>query len=321
MGTKDLAWKNFLEHEEIVKGLLELAVEPAQDQFQELTLRRMPTHEALFEKDGHQRQKAVGRERDGCWRMSWRQPNGQRAQAILGIEVQSGIDPSMAVRVAVADVMNYNAQAEAKVMEAKIESQEEMRDFLYPALPEKPLELVVTLVIYTGKQAWDARCSLRQMVDVPQPFTLDDVPGFQFRLLDLRRIPEKKLVNGEKNSRSVIKYLKVHEDKEALRRLVKSDEDYQVVLVDTARVIQAVTGAQFKIPNNEEYMNMCKAEQDLCDEAARLGEARGEERGIQQGIRVYVSKLRQLGVAEKDILAGLSEDFHLSLDKALEYLR
>ncbi|MBQ6473120.1 MAG: hypothetical protein IJJ33_14135 [Victivallales bacterium] len=139
----------------------------------------------------------------------------------------------------------------------------------------------------------------------------------------------------------MIKYLKVHEDKEALRQLVKGDEDYQMVRVDTARVIQAVTGARFKIPNNEEYMNMCKAEQDLCDEAAKLGEergiligeargeergiqigeARGKERGLKQGIRVYASRLRQLGVDEKDILAGLSEDFHISLDKALEYLR
>ena len=47
------------------------------------------------------------RERDGCWRMSWRLPDGQQASAIPGVEVQTEMDPVMPVRVAMEDVINY----------------------------------------------------------------------------------------------------------------------------------------------------------------------------------------------------------------------
>ncbi len=58
---------------------------------------------------------------------------------------------------------------------------------------------------------------------------------------------------------------------------------------------------------------MCKAEQELCEEARNQGRA--------EGIQVYVSKLRRMGVAEEDILAALVEDFQLSTDQARAYLQ
>ena len=318
MGNKDSAWQRFLMHEEIVEGLLELAVDVGHGMFPELNLQRMPTREIVFLKNRGNREKAVGRERDGCWRMTWKQPDGRQASAILGIEVQSDIDPAMAVRVAMEDAINYSTQAEEETESRKGKGTGDGNGaFLYPGLPPRPLELAVTLVIYTGKRPWDAPCDLREMVGVPRPFLPDDVPGFQFRLLDLRRVPEKKLGTTEKNSRSVIKYLKVQEDKEALRKLLETDEDYQAVPVDTARVIRAITNASFKIPRNKESVNMCKAEQELCEEARNQGIAKGRDEGIQ----VYVSKLRRLGVAEEDILTALVEDFQLSTDQARAYLQ
>ena len=112
MSKVDLAWKKFLEHEEIVEGLLELAVSPEHGVFQKLGLRRTTIHEMLFSDDGHhgERAKAVNRERDACWQISWRQADGRSKHAILGFEVQSEIDPSMPVRVAMVNAMNYSSQ-------------------------------------------------------------------------------------------------------------------------------------------------------------------------------------------------------------------
>ena len=275
---------------------------------------------------------------------------------------------------------DYSNQAEAETERARGERERSRRQgrgkargtFLYPALPPKPLEMVATLVIYTGKRHRGACRSLRGMVKVHPPFTARDVPGFQFRLLDLRRVPEKMLVSCEKNSRSVIRYeviaklssqppsrrgamasslklsvvttlrfrsspslaafwrlggsfaitshLKAHDDKEALRELLKSDRDFRRVLVDTARVIQAVTGAKFKIPKNKGVMDMCKAERELCREAAKIAEARGEARGKKQGIMVYVARLMRLGVSKENIAKALAEDYSLPLAEALAHL-
>ena len=64
-------------------------------------------------------------------------------------------------------------------------------------------------------------------------------------------------------------------------------------------------------------MNMCKAEQELCEEARNQGKAEGMRKGIQ----VYVSKLRRLGVVEEDILTALVEDFQLSANQARAFLQ
>ena len=337
MSKKDDAWRKYLEHEKIVAGLLELTVDSSLGKFQKLRLTRMDTRELRFVADDSKGEKAVKRERDGCWRMSWKLPDGQQACAILGIEVQTEMDSVMPVRVAMEDVINYSNQAEEDTERARREREKMKRQrqrksresFLYPALPPKPLEMVVTLVIYTGKQAWNTGRSLRKMVKVHPPFSPKDVPGFQFRLLDLRRVPEKKLASCEKNSRSVIKYLKAHDDKEALRELLKGDRDFKRVLVDTARVIQAITGAKFKIPKHKEVINMCKAERELCKEAAQIaatiaearGEKRGEKRGEEKGIAIYVTRLMHLGINKENIVKALAEDYKLPRVKALTYLQ
>ncbi|MBQ6473544.1 MAG: hypothetical protein IJJ33_16270, partial [Victivallales bacterium] len=100
-----------------------------------------------------------------------------------------------------------------------------------------------------------------------------------------------------------------------------------------ARVIRAVTGASFRIPRKKETMNMCKAEQELCEEAERIGETRGKEAGMQagmkagrkvgkeEGILAYVARLLRMNVSRKDVLVALCEDFHLSREKALTYLQ
>jgi len=74
---------------------------------------------------------------------------------------------------------------------------------------------------------------------------------------------------------------------------------------------------------------MCKAEQELCKEAARKaailgekrGEKRGKKRGEERGILAYVGRLTRLGISKENILEALAEDFHLSHRKALAYLR
>ena len=131
----------------------------------------------------------------------------------------------------------------------------------------------------------------------------------------------------------MIKYLKVYEDKEALRRLLETDEEFQEVLVDTGRVIRAVTGASFRIPRKKETMNMCKAERELCEEAEKIGETRGEEKGRKKGrkegrkegekrgILAYVSRLLRMNVSKEDLLDALCEDFRLSRKKAMTYLQ
>ena len=115
---------------------------------------------------------------------------------------------------------------------------------------------------------------------------------------------------------AITSHLKAHDDKEALRELLKSDRDFRRVLVDTARVIQAVTGAKFKIPKNKGVMDMCKAERELCREAAKIAEARGKKAGI----TVYVARLMRLGVSKENIAKALAEDYSLPLAEALAHL-
>ncbi|MBQ6473435.1 MAG: hypothetical protein IJJ33_15725, partial [Victivallales bacterium] len=95
-----------------------------------------------------------------------------------------------------------------------------------------------------------------------------------------------------------------------------------------ARVIRAVTGASFRIPRKKETMNMCKAEQELCEEAERIGETRGKEAGMKEGMKegekrgilAYVARLLRMNVSRENVLDALCEDFHLSREQAMTYL-
>ena len=110
--------------------------------------------------------------------------------------------------------------------------------------------------------------------------------------------------------------------------MLKQDEDFKSVPQDTVCLIKAISGAQFKIPEKEEKIDMCYAEKFWWDQAKRKGRVEGKKEGKkegkreerEQGMSRYVARLNALGVAFQEIVSYLAKDFRMSQRKARLWL-
>ena len=73
-----------------------------------------------------------------------------------------------------------------------------------------------------------------------------------------------------------MKFIKYSGDKDALWKMINSDESFKTVSRDTANLINVVTKSGFKMNENEEVVDMCKAIMDIKEEGREEG--REEER-------------------------------------------
>ena len=80
-------------------------------------------------------------------------------------------------------------------------------------------------------------------------------------------------------------FIKYSKDKEKLYNLVKNDIRFHRIDKKAGRVINAVTGARINMDESGETIDMCKAIQDLQDEAMQAGIKKGIQTGIQTGIK------------------------------------
>ena len=89
---------------------------------------------------------------------------------------------------------------------------------------------------------------------------------------------------------------------------------------DAARVIRAVTRTPFKVDEDSEVVDVCKAIDEMMAESRAKGMEQGIAQGIEQGIKQGISQGRLEGKAEGGIfaLAGLVHDGLISLSVAAE---
>ena len=89
---------------------------------------------------------------------------------------------------------------------------------------------------------------------------------------------------------------------------------------DAARVISAVTRTPFKVDEDSEVVDVCKAIDEMMAESRAKGMEQGIAQGIEQGFKQGISQGRLEGKAEGGIfaLAGLVHDGLISLSVAAE---
>lgn len=70
-------------------------------------------------------------------------------------------------------------------------------------------------------------------------------------------------------------FTKYSKDKEKLYNLVEKDTRFHNIEQKAGRVINAITGAGLRMDESEEYVDMCKAIQDMREEAMLTGKQVG----------------------------------------------
>ncbi len=88
-----------------------------------------------------------------------------------------------------------------------------------------------------------------------------------------------------------MKFIKYSDDKDALQKMLDSDETFKTVSRETANLINIVTNSGIEIKENEEVIDMCKAIKEIKEEGRLEGREEGREEGRAETIVDSIHKL------------------------------
>lgn len=212
---------------------------------------------------------------------------GNIAYLILGIEAQDKMHFAMPVRNMLYDSKNYDNQVEiiAKGHKQNINDKTERStdvssdEYLSGFYSTDKLTPVITLVIYFGSEKWTAPTSIHEMLNIDDPKILQYVPDYKINLITPESIPEEDFDKFQTELKQVLKLIKHSKDKDCISRAVH-DNEYEDVSKDTVNLLSAVLGINFKFDKRKERVNMCKAFEDLLEDAEAEGMAKGMAKGM-----------------------------------------
>ncbi len=124
------------------------------------------------------------------------------------------------------------------------------------------------------------------------------------------------LYGHQRYSHKITKYSK---DKEKLYNLVKNDARFHRIDREAGRVINAVTGVGINMDESEETIDMCKAIEDLREEAMQAGIQTGIQTGRKVGREEEKEKLiLRMVKKEKYPYEEIAELAEVSVEKVKE---
>jgi hypothetical protein len=138
------------------------------------------------------------------------------------------------------------------------------------------------------------------------------VPNYKLNLLAPAFIKDEEFERFHSSLKEVLSFIKYSKDKKKVLELVEKEESFRYVNRDTVEVINAITGANLPIMENEEGMDMCQAIKELMEDAA--AEARAEVRA-----EAIKEKEEKIAITEKSVRM-LMDKAGLTLEEALSVL-
>jgi hypothetical protein len=192
---------------------------------------------------------------------------------MVGIENQSEIDRSMAVRTMLSDSLQYMMQIERikKNHQKNHDKPEDASEYMSGFYRDDKLLPVITLTVYFGGKSWDAPTDLYSMLDA-SPEILRLVDNYHLHLIDPHAISNENFGKFRTELRNVMKFVKFSNNKSELVDMMNQDETFHNISWDTANTINVVTGSKLKLPEREERVDMCKAIEQIRNDSVQEGE-------------------------------------------------
>ena len=205
--------------------------------------------------------------------------DGKAAYCILGVENQSEVHTAMPVRNMLYDAMTLADQISAVANSHKNnrDKASDNAEFLSGFHRSDKLLPVVTIVVHWGADEWDAPVSVQEMYseDIDDGL-LKYSPDYHINLVSPTMMSDEELEIFQSDLREVLKFIKYSKDKQSMQDLVDRDPKYKSLNRDAARTISVCANVDFKIPEGEEPIDMCKAIEDMKDDARKEGFAESQ---------------------------------------------
>ena len=329
MGKSDCATKVFLSDPEVFADLVNYGVFGGRRVVKWKDLQEAGTDEVLCFKGLLGRSGTKERLRDLAMNVVLRQADATK-YLVVGVENQQSPHLAMPARCMLYDAMRHaeNLRHIVKIADAP----EDGRDFFSRLCPGDRLPPVVTLVVYWGPGEWQGPRTLHEMIDFPRKSLRRLCADYRLNLVEPFRMGEKAFEKFRTVLGSVLHYVKLQDDKEALRRLLQTDPRFQALPAEAVDVLNAVTGTNFQIQQKEENVDMCKGIDDMLSDAFSEGKQsgfqegkqsgfqEGEAMGRQTGIQKTVAILKELQLTAEQMKEKLMEAFSLTDEEAMKYI-
>jgi len=231
--------------------------------------------------------------------------DGKAAYCILGVENQSEVHTAMPVRNMLYDAMTLADQISAVGNSHKNnhDKASDSAEFLSGFHRSDKLLPVVTIVVHWGADEWDAPVSVQEMYseDIDDSL-LKYSPDYHINLISPAMMSDEELDIFQSDLREVLKFIKYSKDKQSMQKLVDSDPKYKSLNRDAARTISVCANVDFKIPEGEEPIDMCKAIEDMKDDARNEGRLEGR---IEERLVSIRSLMKKMGWSAQEAMDAL----------------
>jgi len=256
------------------------------------------------------------------------------AYLMLGIENQSDIHYAMPVRNMLYDALQYTDQVaaadhahreeakEKKQLRERKEAGETLTDeaqALLDAPSDSSAEFlsgfhktdrlipVITLVILFNAAPWDGPLSIHEMLDTQDEEILSLVPDYRIHLISPATMELEDFDRFRTNLREIFLYIKHSKDKKVLKHILSTDTRFKALEREAAVLINTVTGSQLPLDTTLEVTDMCKAIEDIKEEARLEGRLQ-DLKNLMNNLKCplnYAMDVLGIPEAERDTLADM----------------
>ena len=297
MGNKDIATKKYMSDNVRFADVFNYAIYGGRQIIKHDMLKEISAEELLLMEGENGKLITRDRVRD-LEKMCVIKKSGNIVYMLLGIENASNVHYAQPVRNGLYDFMGYADQVERKSKENR--RKRKLRDnseFLSGLKKEDKIAGIITLTVYFGDRPWDGPRCLHEMLSIDDKEILKLIPDYRINLIDPHEIN-----NSEKfmsDFRYIIEFMKASGDKEKMNSLLNEKHNiYSNMEMDAMVVIRECANINIKVEEKEERQDMCKAIDDMMNDARMSGEALGEARGEARG-REAERKIMQKELDEK----------------------
>jgi hypothetical protein len=177
---------------------------------------------------------------------------------------------------------------------------------------EDRLMPVITLVLCFTPEERDAPKSLYDMLNTTDRHILSFVNDYKINLISPAALRDEEFGHFHTSMRQVLSYIKYSKQAEKLEELVKKDRGFSHLDREAAEVIGICTGADIKVDEGKETVDMCQAIVDM--------KRHSFEDGMKRGANGIISAFLDFSYADEQIIAALQKNLNVTAEQAQEYL-
>ncbi|MCI8713942.1 MAG: hypothetical protein HFH23_17230 [Ruminococcus sp.] len=277
MGKKDTVTTKYLRRNMIFADLFNYYVYDGEQVIRPESLEELDTREIAVPYGGEKRaEQPVQRIRD-IIKSVVAMTDGKRAFLILCAENQANIHYAISVKNMLYDALHYAKQVENAVASHKESGDYKGADgneYLSGFMKDDRLIPVVTLTVYWGTKEWNGSTSIHEMFGEQDEKILSLVPDYKTNLIVPAAMGDEEFDKFHTTLKEVLCFIKCSPDKEKLAKAVEKGEGFRHLGRDEVDVLNACVGARLRMEKSKEECDVCKAIQDMMEDAAR--EARKE---------------------------------------------